>query len=294
MNLKCDVQYGKTDSEFRLTRVGVTGVKKPVMVRRKGEKNELNKSLNCNIDIFVDLPAEQKGSHMSRNVEVLTDVVSESLNEPVSGLENMAADMCRKLLDHHEYSQTANVYISADYFRPRKTPNGRDTYEVYRLTAEAEAVRGKGVRKTIGAEAIGMTACPCAQQTVTEILGCSGETTVISHNQRNVCSASITMDEDFEVEADVLIDIIEESFSSPTFELLKREDEGRVVINAHTNPKFVEDVVRGVLSRIVDNFTELPDNSAVVVRSESEESIHKHNAFAQREATLGELRKEAE
>ncbi|MGI5964309.1 MAG: GTP cyclohydrolase MptA [Candidatus Methanomethylophilaceae archaeon] len=294
MNLKCDVQYGKTDSEFRLTRVGVTGVKKPVMVRRKGEKNELNKSLNCNIDIFVDLPAEQKGSHMSRNVEVLTDVVSESLNEPVSGLENMAADMCRKLLDHHEYSQTANVSISADYFRPRKTPNGRDTYEVYRLTAEAEAVRGKGVRKTIGAEAIGMTACPCAQQTVTEILGCSGETTVISHNQRNVCSASITMDEDFEVEADVLIDIIEESFSSPTFELLKREDEGRVVINAHTNPKFVEDVVRGVLSRIVDNFTELPDNSAVVVRSESEESIHKHNAFAQREATLGELRKEAE
>ncbi len=294
MNLKCDVQYGKTDSEFRLTRVGVTGVKKPVMVRRKGEKNELNKSLNCNIDIFVDLPAEQKGSHMSRNVEVLTDVVSESLNEPVSGLENMAADMCRKLLDHHEYSQTANVSISADYFRPRKTPNGRDTYEVYRLTAEAEAVRGKGVRKTIGAEAIGMTACPCAQQTVTEILGCSGETTVMSHNQRNVCSASITMDEDFEVEADVLIDIIEESFSSPTFELLKREDEGRVVINAHTNPKFVEDVVRGVLSRIVDNFTELPDNSAVVVRSESEESIHKHNAFAQREATLGELRKEAE
>ena len=294
MNLKCDVQYGKTDSEFRLTRVGVTGVKKPVMVRRKGEKNELNKSLNCNIDIFVDLPAEQKGSHMSRNVEVLTDVVSESLNEPVSGLENMAADMCRKLLDHHEYSQTANVSISADYFRPRKTPNGRDTYEVYRLTAEAEAVRGKGVRKTIGAEAIGMTACPCAQQTVTEILGCSGETTVISHNQRNVCSASITMDEDFEVEADVLIDIIEESFSSPTFELLKREDEGRVVINAHTNPKFVEDVVRGVLSRIVDNFTELPDNSAVVVRSESEESIHKHNAFAQRESTLGELRKEAE
>lgn len=294
MDLKCDVQYGKTDSEFRLTRVGVTGVKKPVMVKRNGDKNELNKSLNCTIDIFVDLPAEQKGSHMSRNVEVLTDVVMESLNEPVSGLENMASDMCRRLLIHHEYAHVANVSIYADYFKPRKTPNGRDTYEVYRLNAKGTAVRGKGIRKTIGAEAIGMTACPCAQQTVTEILDCSGGVTVMSHNQRNICSASITMDEGFEIEADVLIDLIEESFSSPTFELLKREDEGKVVINAHNNPKFVEDVVRGVLSRIVTQFTELPDDSVIVVRSESEESIHKHNAFAQRESTLGELRKEAE
>ena len=294
MNLKCDVQYGKADMGFRLTRVGVTGVRKPIIVKRKGVNNELNRALNCSIDIFVDLPAEQKGSHMSRNVAVLTDVVLESISKPVAGLETVAADMCKRLLVHHEYAQVTGVYITTNYFKPNITTNGRETYEVYKLIAKATAVRGEGVRKTIGAEVIGMTACPCAQQTVTEIMECVGGSPVISHNQRNICTVTVTTGEEEEVEADTLIDLVEASFSSPTYELLKREDEGMVVINAHKNPKFVEDVVRGVLKRMVENYPELPDDAEIMVRSESEESIHKHNAFAQREATMGELKEEAE
>ena len=100
------------------------------------------------------------------------------------------------------------------------------------------------------------------------------------------------MDETVDVEANGLIDLIESGFSSPTFELLKRDDEGAVVINAHKNPKFVEDVVRTVLTKIVDAYKDLPDDVGVVVRSESEESIHKHNAFAERTCTLGALRNE--
>lgn len=294
MSLKCDVQYGKSETGFKLTRVGVTDVKKPILVEREGTKNKLNRSLNCNIDIFVDLPAEQKGSHMSRNVTVVTDVALASIDSPVSSLEAAAVDIGRKLLVEHEYAKFAEVSITTDYFKPSKTPNGRDTYEVYTLVAKAMADRDKGIRKAIGAEAIGMTACPCAQQTVTEITDCSTEYPVMSHNQRNVCSVMIVTDEGYEVEADVLIELIEASFSSPTYELLKREDEGMVVINSHKNPKFVEDVVRGVLKRIVETFPELPDNTEVMVWSESEESIHKHNAAAQREATMGELREEAE
>ncbi len=294
MSLKCDVQYGKSETGFKLTRVGVTDVKKPILVKRNGTKNLLNRSLNCNIDIFVDLPAEQKGSHMSRNVAVVTDVALASIKEPAPSLEAAAVDMGKKLLVEHEYAQIAGVTITTDYFKPSMTPNGRETYEVYKLTAKALADRNKGVRKTIGAEAIGMTACPCAQQTVTEISGCSTEHPVMSHNQRNVCSVLITTEEGYEIEADILIELIEDSFSSPTYELLKREDEGAVVMNAHTNPKFVEDVVRGVLKRLVETFKELPDDTEIIVRSESEESIHKHNAAAQREATLGELREEAE
>ena len=87
-----------------------------------------------------------------------------------------------------------------------------------------------------------------------------------------------------------IIDLIERSFSSPTFEILKRDDEAAVVINAHNNPKFVEDVVRDVLKRIVDKYQELPDDVHLTVRSESEESIHKHNAFAERRTSLGDLR----
>jgi GTP cyclohydrolase-4 len=101
----------------------------------------------------------------------------------------------------------------------------------------------------------------------------------------------MTMDENVNVEANDLIDIAEASFSSPTYEILKRDDEAAVVINAHNNPKFVEDVVRDVLKRIVDGYPGLHDDVHLTVRSESEESIHKHNAFAERSTTLGDLRR---
>ena len=292
MALKCDVQYRKGDTWSKLTKVGVTGVRKPVVVKREGVNSALNGALNCSIDIFVDLPAEQKGSHLSRNVEVLSDVVEESIKVPVTGLENMASDMCKKLLVQHEYAQTANVDIKAEYFRESTTPFGRGTLEMYKLLASGSAVRGGKVRKTIGAEVIGMTACPCAQQTVSEMMACSDKAPVMSHNQRNVCTAMFKMDDDDDVEADEIIDLVQGAFSSPTYELLKRDDEGQVVINAHNNPRFVEDVVRNVLESIVERYSGLPDDVEITVKSESEESIHKHNAFAERTATLKELRAE--
>lgn len=160
MVLKCDVQYGKGDTGFKLTKVGVTGVKKPILVKREGVSNRLNGALSCTIDVFVDLPATQKGSHLSRNVEVLKEVALNSIDSPVTGLENMAADMCNRLLVHHEYADNAYVSLWADYFRESKTPFGKDTFEMYKLIAKAHKCRDKVVRKTIGIEVIGMTACP--------------------------------------------------------------------------------------------------------------------------------------
>ena len=290
MNNKCDVQNRRVDTGFRLTRVGVTGVKKPVRIKRKGDIALINDTLNCTIDVFVDLPAEQRGSHLSRNLEILRDVVDDSVSKPVSGIETLAVNICRMLLEKHEYADTAEVMMVAEYFRKNKTPNGRDTLEMYTLFGEASAVRGKRILKTIGVEVIGMTACPCAQETVGNQLDCKGNVAVMSHNQRNICTVSMTMDEKISIEANDLIDIVESSFSSPTYEILKRDDEAAVVINAHNNPKFVEDVVRDVLKRIVERYPKLPDDVYLTVRSESEESIHKHNAFAERQTMLGDLR----
>ncbi|MCL2608259.1 MAG: GTP cyclohydrolase MptA [Methanomassiliicoccaceae archaeon] len=289
MSNKCDVQNRRSDTCFKLTRVGVTGVKKPVRIKR-GDVSLINDTLNCTIDVFVDLPAEQKGSHLSRNLEVLREIVDESVSKPVSGIETLALNISKKLLEKHDYADTAEVMIIAEYFRNSKTPHGRETLEMYTLIGEAEAVRNERVLKTIGVEVIGMTACPCAQETVGNILECKGNVAVMSHNQRNVCTVSMTMDESINIEANDLIDIVEASFSSPTYEILKRDDEAAVVINAHNNPKFVEDVVRDVLKKIVENYSELPDDVCLTVRSESEESIHKHNAFAERQTTLGELK----
>lgn len=292
MTLKCDLQYGKGDASYKLTRVGVRNVRKPVVVQREGLSEKLNNTLSCSIDIYVDLPADQKGSHMSRNVEVLNEVVEESIRNPITAIEDMAADICRRLLVHHEYAQNAEVHISAEYYRPSRTPQGRETFEIYTLLAGGTIVRGGPLTKTVGIRAVGMTACPCAQQTVTEMLEFEGDMPVMSHNQRNVCTLTVTMPEDVSIEANDLIDLVEDSFSSPTFELLKRPDEGQVVINAHRNTKFVEDVVRGVVLRFVNRYTDLPDSVSIDVISDSEESIHKHDAYAERVATLGELRQE--
>lgn len=290
--MKCDLQYGKGEAGFKLTRVGVKGVRKPILVKREGISNTLNNILNCSIDIYVDLPASQKGSHMSRNVEVINEVVAESIESPIVGIEDLASTICVKLLDHHEYAQTADVSIRAEYFRTSKTPLGKDTFEMYVLMGGGHIERGGHMTKNIGVQVIGMTACPCAQQTVTEMLEYQGDMPVMSHNQRNVCTLMVTMPEDVSIEADDLIDIVQDSFSSPTYELLKRPDEGQVVINAHRNTKFVEDVVRGVLERFVERYSDLPDDVYVDVVSDSEESIHKHDAFAQRVGYLGELRQE--
>ena len=113
-----------------------------------------------------------------------------------------------------------------------------------------------------------------------------------THNQRNLGTLMIEVPHnDKSVDADELISIVEHAFSSPTYSLLKRKEEGELVLQAHLTPKFVEDVVRDMLSQILKNYPHLPDDVLVIARSESEESIHKHNAFAERVTTLGELRK---
>ncbi|MCE5296741.1 MAG: GTP cyclohydrolase MptA [Euryarchaeota archaeon] len=286
-----DVQGRKLTNGFMLSRVGVKGVKKPVQVNR-GDRTV---TLICTIDVFVDLPSDQKGSHLSRNLEVISDVVDQCLSAPVSGLEDLAATISVNLLKRHEYATYSESIITAEYFLERTVPSGRKTMESYKLMAMAVDRQGNGLKKMIGVEIIGMTACPCAMETVRDLqkgnLRNRDEFVPnITHNQRNVTTILMEVPENFTVEANDLIEIAEKSFSSPTFEILKRAEEAQVVILAHENPKFVEDVVRANLTRILEKYGDLPDDTTVTVRSESQESIHKHNAFAERVTTLGELK----
>ena len=155
---KSDVQNRYLTNGFKLTRVGVTGVKKPVRVHRDGRDT----CLTCEIDVFVDLPSTQRGSHLSRNLEVIAEIVEQGVSEPIKGLEVLAADICRRLLDRHEYATYAEVHINADYFLERSLPTGRRSIESYKLIARVTHKRGDGLMKRIGARVIGMTACPCA------------------------------------------------------------------------------------------------------------------------------------
>jgi GTP cyclohydrolase-4 len=111
----------------------------------------------------------------------------------------------------------------------------------------------------------------------------------ITHNQRNKVTLILDLPGDADVEAADLVSLCESGLSAPTFELLKRGDEGDLVLQAHHNPRFVEDVVREVLHKARDQYAALGTATRIFVSSEAEESIHKHNAYAERQTTFGEL-----
>jgi len=275
-----DVQSWKPEASFKLTRVGIKEIKKPVSIKRNGRMVHLLPVM----ELFVDLPATRKGSDLSRNAEIIEEIVDQSVREPSPSLEELCEKIAMKLLERHEYANCAEVRATSDYFLERKTPQGKKSLEPYKIMAKAIMERNGRTRKFIGVEVIGMTACPCAMENIKKAYG-----EKYTHNQRNV--ATLIIENDGSVDADDLIDIAEEAMSTPTFEILKRKDEMEIVKKAHENPKFVEDVVRDMLKKILEKYPNLPDNIVVIARSESFESIHKHNAFAERKTTIGELRK---
>ena len=284
-----------SERKFLLTRVGITGLKKPTIVERGGRRINLIPTF----DVFVDLPAHQKGSHMSRNAEVINKIVDMSVREPVKSLEELGVKIVKELLEMHEYASTTRVDMVSDYFLEKSTPLGKKSLENYQIMSTIIKPRGGDIRKTLGVRVVGMTVCPCAMETTREMLSAMYpekrqmmlEMPVFTHNQRNISSIDLEIPPGVEIEADDLIEIIEMSQSSPTYEILKRSDEGMVVLNAHKNPKFVEDVVRDILYHLLTKYPGMPDEAKVKVKSISEESIHKHNAFAERITTFKELRK---
>jgi GTP cyclohydrolase IV len=284
-----DVQAQAANRPYLLSRVGVKTVRKPVTIRRPGHAPQ---GVVATFDLFVDVPKSQKGTHMSRNVEALADLLDEELlGHEDRGFEDLCSRLSLRLLDRHEYATQSHVSAQADFFLQRRNPGGKPSVEHYGIMADAEAVRGGALRKRIGVRVVGITACPCAMETVRHRLGdkARADVPVITHNQRNRVTLMLEVPEDADVEAADLVDVCEAALSAPTYELLKRGDEGDLVLLAHSNPRFVEDVVREVLHSVAQRYAKLGPAASVFVSSEAEESIHKHNAYAERATTLGEI-----
>ncbi|MDM7912747.1 MAG: GTP cyclohydrolase MptA [Methanotrichaceae archaeon] len=308
MNPLPDIQACVPDYPINLTRVGVTGVKKLVKVERGGDERPI--VLISSFEVFVDLPSDRKGANLSRNFEVIDEVLEEAINCPVYEIEELCGEIATRLLSRHEYASRAEVKMKSEYIVRRQTPFTKVTcQEVVDIFAEAVAKSGPSgyLTKKVGAEVLGTTACPCAQEIMRDQvrqelsrLGISPEDIeefaqrlpVATHNQRGKGSISIEVRNRRCVSIDRIIRIIEESMSSKVYGLLKRPDEAVVVARAHSNPKFVEDCVRTMAQKVVEVFVDLPDDAAVTLKQINEESIHQHNAFAERVATMGELRAE--
>ena len=300
-----DVQATSPDVRINLTRVGVKNVKKLVEVHRHEKRPVIFIS---NFDVYVDLPGSLKGANLSRNFEVIDEVLQQAIEGDVNQIEKLCSVVARKLLDRHEYADRTEVFMRSEFMVKRETPVSKTVcHEVVKVHARAVArrtFREPIVRKSIGAEVTGMTACPCAQNIMKEramrvlqglnvnkdtIDAFFSEVPMATHNQRGRGFLCIETDDDQHVDLEEIISILKESMSSGIYELLKRGDEGQVVLNAHKNPRFVEDCVREMAKKVLAEFDYLSGDSVVTIKQTNEESIHQHDAYAERRATIAEL-----
>ena len=303
-----DTQDDTPSVPIKLTRVGVTGVKKLLQLERT---NKIPIILLPTFDAFVYLPSDQKGVHMSRNPEAISEVMEDVAKDSTVDVESLCAKIVEKMMTKHEYAKRVEISMTTDFMFMKESPVTKNkTQEMAQLKAKAIGLRDDdgniNIRKSVGAELIGMTVCPCAQESVREsdklkLLEFLDEETTqkvldtvtfASHNQRGIGTLLIEVPEHKVVKAEDLIDIIETSMSSPVCELLKRPDENATVMNAHRNPVFVEDCVRNMMEKIVKKYADFPDDTLITARQENQESIHRHNAFAEKVTTLGELKEE--
>ncbi len=300
-----DIQLLKPDVPISLSRVGARGIKKLVQVLREGKRPII---LISNFDVFVDLPPHLKGVNLSRNFEVVDEVIEALTAKPIKNVEMLVVEIAKNLLERHEYASKAEVLMTSELIMRKRTPITKQrTQEVVKIFSEAKISRSGDQIVFVGVEVTGITACPCAQELVKakaldELLkaGFSEEqikkifevVPVATHNQRGKATIKIQVDDRFSAPIDKLIEIAKSSMSYETFEILKRGDELEVVKRAHRNPRFVEDSVRIMAVKILETFPEIPDDILVFLRQENEESIHQHNVIAERFATIGELRNE--
>lgn len=304
-----DTQDSSPRVPISLSRVGVTGVKKLVSLKRENKRPII---LIPTFDAFVDLPSNQKGIHMSRTPEAISEVMEEATTSEAIEVESICAEVVNKMMAKHKYARRVEVNMTSDYMFNKKSPvTKKNSQEMAKLIAKAVGERKNDeiiIHKFIGIEVVGMTVCPCAQESVKEadkrkLLEFLDEETTkkvldtvtfASHNQRGIGTILLEVPENKKISADDLIKIIEESMSSPVCGLLKRPDENATVMNAHTKPVFVEDCVRNMVEKILEKYSDLPDDTKVLLRQINKESIHRHDAFAEKESTIAQLKREIE
>jgi len=283
-----DVQNEKPVYPIYISRVGVKNIKRRIIL--EGPKGRLH--FDTILDVYVDLPAERRGVHMSRNIEAFIEAIDAVRLKPLPTIEKILDTVCDILLKKHEYATRAEVIAKTTYFYT-ETFLGIPAEEAADVEIKVAKTREGDVTYTVKVGLTGMTVCPCAQEIYRSM-----EKTELphtpSHAQRAKLYLSIKTKGVF-VRMEKLIEAGKAAFSAPTLSLLKRIDEYRLVKHAFENPRFVEDVARAALCnlyRIVNG--KVPEDSEIKVEVVSYESIHPYDAYAYARFTLKDLRREIE
>ncbi len=248
-----DVQGRADTRRIPIDRVGIKDIYHPVRVKDRsgGEQHTI-----ANFNMYVHLPHNFKGTHMSRFVEILNEREREI---SVESFNRMLAEMTSRL-----DSKAGHLEMTFPYFVMKRAPvSGVQSLLDYRATLAAEIKDGH-IETWLKVLVPVTSLCPCSKQ-----ISDYG-----AHNQRSHLTLSAKISEHVWLEE--LIEVAESEASCELYAVLKRPDEKFVTERAYDNPKFVEDIVRDVAVRLnVDDRIR-----AYVLETENFESIHNHSAYA--------------
>ncbi len=248
-----DVQSTPDTRHIAIDRVGIKAIRHPVKVadREGGVQHTI-----ATFNMYVHLPQDFKGTHMSRFVEILNNREREISPDSFG---DMLHDMAKRLEAH-----IGHIEMNFPYFINKAAPiSGVKSLLDYDVTFMGEIKAGT-VEFTMKIVVPVTSLCPCSKK-----ISDYG-----AHNQRS--HVTITAKTNEHVWIEELVKIAEEEASCELYGLLKRPDEKYVTERAYDNPKFVEDLVRDVAARL--NSDERID--WYIVESENFESIHNHSAYA--------------
>lgn len=281
-----DIQHTLDSRGVPIRRVGVTGIKLPIQLKRSPSQTGGDPLLDYidtvgTFELACSLPATVKGTHMSRFTEVLNAHIDGGGNFSIEGLQEVAYELAEKL-------GAASVFlkVEADYFISQRAPvslrpgmaplKGILQVEITDYTSEENL---GNLRTWTGIEIEGKTCCPCSRL-ISEYDPLT-KTGKGAHAQRGKVSIMVEHNPNSMVWFEELVHIAWRAFSQPVYPVLKRVDERHITMNAYANPKFVEDVVRDVICQL----REFPRHLRHwKVRVENAESIHYHNAYAEVES----------
>jgi len=247
-----DMQKSGDTRNIAIDKVGVKDISYPIVVMDKKKKFQ---HTIARINMYVDLPHQFKGTHMSRFVEILNSYREEIA---LDKLEVMLAEMKRKL-----GATTAHLEMEFPYFIEKKAPVSK-AKSLMEYTCSFAATMAEEFDFVLGITVPVTSLCPCSKE-----LSAYG-----AHNQRSMISIRVKYRNFIWIEE--LVALVESCGSSPVYSLLKRADEQYVTERAYENPKFVEDIVREVTEKLLAE----PDITWFSVEAENFESIHKHSAYA--------------
>jgi GTP cyclohydrolase I len=247
-----DIQKTPDERNIYIDKVGVRGVKFPIMVLDRSQERQHTIG---DFTLTVDLPSHFKGTHMSRFLECLNDHGREI---SVHNLPKLLTNLREKLT-----AEKAHVAVRFPFFVEKKAPvTGKSGMMAFDCGFDAE-INGKFVA-SLYLRVPTATLCPCSKE-ISEYG---------AHNQRGWVTVKVRANDHVWLEE--VIDMIESSASCALFPVLKRPDEKWVTERAYENPRFVEDLVREVALKFNadDRIREYE------IEVENEESIHAHNAYA--------------